>query len=318
MTARRAWIAVPAALGLVALGTLLPPLWLEIAINGVVFALLAMCLNLLYGYLGLLSFAQVAFWGIGGYAAALLVGRMGWTLLPALGGAAVIAAVVGLVVGYAALRLSRHSFAVVTLSLALLAQLVARDWIAVTRGPLGIPGLMVAPLRLPFGWQLDPGEPRQFFVLASLLALAGLGGLHALFHGPIGRTFLALKQNEPLALSQGVSPLPYKLLAVGVSAALTGAMGGLFVFHLTIVDPTIFDFYYTQTMLIMVVVGGAGSFWGVLAGVAMFSVVPEVLRITPDARLILYGALLMAAIAAMPDGMAGWMRRRLASRPRAA
>lgn len=288
----------------------LSPYWLEIAIRGAVFATLAMGLNLLYGYLGLLSFAQVAFWGVGGYTAALLASGLGWTLLPSMAAGAVVAITVGVPVGYAALRLSRHSFAVVTLSLALLAQLVARDWTSLTRGPLGIPGLAVPPLHLPFKLQLDPSDPRDFLIVASVLAVVCLSGVYWLLRGPIGRTFLALKQNEPLAMSQGVAPLPFKLLAIAISAGMTGAAGGLFVFHLSIVDPTIFDFYYTETMLVMVVVGGAGSFWGVLAGVALFSVLPEMLRITPDARMILYGALLVAVVAAMPDGIAGWLARR--------
>ena len=293
---------------------LLSPYWLEVATTGTVFALTAMALNLLYGYLGLLSFAQVAFWGVGGYAAALVATRLGWPLLPALGTAAFIAVAVGVPVGYAALRLSRHSFAVVTLSLALLAQLLARDWTALTRGPLGIPGLVVPPLALPFGFRLDPADPRDFLVLAAALTVPGLVALHVLLSGTIGRSFNALKQNEPLAVSQGLNPLPLKLLALAVSAGLTGAAGGLFVFHLTIVDPTIFDFYYTETMLVMVIVGGAGSFWGVLAGVVLFTVLPELLRITPDARLVLYGVLLVGVVASMPDGIGGWFVRRQAAR----
>lgn len=308
-------VPVLALIGAVAAARLLPPYWLEIAINGAIFATLAMGLNLLYGYLGLLSFAQVAFWGVGGYAAAILATRLGWTLLPALAAGAVLAMALGVLIGYAALRLSRHSFAVVTLSLALLAQLVARDWTALTRGPLGIPGLTVPPLPLPFGFQLDPADPRDFLVLAAMLAVSCLTALHWLLHGAIGRTLLAIKQNEPLAMSQGVSPLRFKLLALAISAGMTGAAGGLFVFHLSIVDPTIFDFYYTETMLVMVVVGGAGSFWGVLAGTALFAVLPELLRITPDTRMILYGILLVAAVAVMPEGIAGWLaRRRMARR----
>lgn len=320
MPGRIGALAVPllAVCAAVAAARLLPPYWLEIAISGVTFAVLAMGLNLLYGYLGLLSFAQVSFWGVGGYAAALLVSRLGWTLLPALAGGAVAAVAVGVPVGYAALRLSRHSFAVVTLSLALLSQLVARDWTSLTRGPLGIPGLAVSPLTLPFGWQLDPSDPRDFLVLATVLAVLCLSGVHRLVRGAIGRTFLALKQNEPLAMSQGVAPLPFKLLALTVSAGMTGAAGGLFVFHLSIVDPTIFDFYYTETMLVMVIVGGAGSFWGVLAGTVLFTIMPELLRVTPDARMILYGVLLVAAVAAMPDGLAGLVARRRAARRDAA
>ena len=81
----------------------------------------------------------------------------------------------------------------------------------------------------------------------------------------------AIKLNEPLAQSQGINPLAYKLLAIGLSALLAGMVGGLFVFYLTIVDPSVFDFYYTETMLIMVIIGGPGSFWGVLCSTAVLA-----------------------------------------------
>jgi branched-chain amino acid transport system permease protein len=123
----------------------------------------------------------------------------------------------------------------------------------------------------------------------------------------------ALKLNEPLAQSQGVNPLSYRLLALALSALLSGIVGGLFVFYLTIIDPSIFDFYYTETMLISVVIGGPGSFWGVLAASGVMTVLPDLLRFTTDLRMVLYGVALIAAMLIFPGGIGGWLyRRRLA------
>ena len=129
------------ALGLAA--TLLLPAFANDYIVGVgvsafTFTAAAICLNLVYGYAGLLSFAQLAFWGIGGYCTALLVMDAGASFGTGLIAAALLNAVLALVVGWPALRLQRDSFVIVTLSFALLAFLISRDWVDLTRGPLGL------------------------------------------------------------------------------------------------------------------------------------------------------------------------------------
>ncbi|MCC7271816.1 MAG: branched-chain amino acid ABC transporter permease [Alphaproteobacteria bacterium] len=305
---------------LAAAALVLPPLAgasgyaVTVGISFLAFAVLATGLNLVYGYIGLLSFAQVAFWAIGAYSAALLVVERGWAFLPAVAAGGLLALAAGIVVSYAALRLSRHSFAIVTLSFALLSQLVARDWVELTRGPAGIPGLPAPILLLPGLGAVAIDTPVAFYWLMLAYAVVALAFVHRLVRSRIGRTMLAIRLDEALAQAQGIDPLRYKLLAIGLSALLSGIAGGIFVFHLTIVDPSILDFYYTETMLIMVIVGGRGSFWGVLAAAAVFAVVPEALRAAPELRMVLYGAVLVAAMLAFPEGVGGWLRRRRVAR----
>jgi len=283
---------------------------LKIAIMAMVYAVLATSLNLIYGFTGLLSFAQIAFWGIGGYTAALLAVDAQWSPWLGVLAGGVMATLTSLVIGYAALRLSRHSFAIVTLSLVLLMQLIAKDWITLTRGPLGIPGLPTLNLVLPGARRLSSAEPMGFYLIILVFAVIALAGVHRLVRSRIGRTLLAIKQNEPLAQSQGVATLHYKLLAFAVSAFVAGVTGGLFVFYLSVVDPSLFDFFYTQMILIMVIIGGAGSFWGVIIASLLFTLIPELLRISPDLRLVLLGCLLVAATLALPQGIAGYFRQR--------
>ena len=235
---------------------------LALGISFATFAVLAGGLNLVYGYAGLLSFAQVGFFGIGGYAAALLVTEQGWPFIVAVAAAGVLAALVGLGIGYSSLRLSRHAFAIVTLSFALLCMIVSRDWVTLTRGAMGIPGLPVPSIGLPGGASWRLGAPSDFYYLLLGFATLAQASIYLIVTSRIGRALRAIKQNEALAQSQGINPLSYKLLAVTWSALLAGVAGALFVFYLTIVDPSIFDFYYTETMLIMVILGGPGSFWG--------------------------------------------------------
>ncbi len=277
---------------------------LGLGISFATFAVLSCGLNLVYGYTGMMSYGQVGFFGIGGYATALLVQEAHLGFVPALGAGGVLAVVISLALGYTALRLSRHAFSIVSLSFSLLCVILARDWVDLTRGPMGMPGLSVPPIALPFGGSIRLQRPADFYVAAMLVALLSHGVVWWITRSRLGRAMRTVKLNEALTQSQGISPVGLKLLAIGVSAFLAALMGGVFVFYLSIVDPSIFDFYYTEAMLIMVIVGGAGSFWCVLLAAAVFTVVPDLLRLTPDLRMVLYGLLLIAAMLLMPGGFA--------------
>lgn len=221
-----------------------------------------------------------------------------------------LAAVLGVIIAYTSLRLSRHAFAIVSLSFALLCLIIARDWVSLTRGPMGIPGLPIPEAEI---WGLGRvifDRPQTFYYVMMIFAIFANACMYRLISSRLGRTLRAIKQNEPLAQSQGINPLKYKLLTIGLSALLTGMAGGIYVFHLTIVDPSIFDFYYTETMLIMVITGGPGSFWGVLGASAVFSVLPEVLRFSTDLRMVMYGGVLIAAMLVFPRGVGGWLHSR--------
>ena len=310
-----AWVRALAAIFVTAALASLPlwsdsPYLFELGITAALFTVLSTGLNLVYGYTGLLSFAQVAFFGVGGYAAALLATGLNWPVLAGAAMGGVLATVFGLLIGYTSLRLSRHAFAIVSLSFALLCLILARDWDTLTRGPMGIPGLLAPRLAIPGIGTIAFDRPAAFYELMLAYAAVVLGFVHRLVRSRIGRAFNAIKLNQPLAESQGIDPLRYRLLAIGVSAFTTGAAGGLYVFHLTIVDPSVFDFYYTETMLIMVIVGGPGSFWGVVIASVAFSAIPDLLRFTTDLRMVLYGLVLIAAMLVMPGGIGGWIAER--------
>ncbi len=310
-TRSMAGILAPVLVGLLAL---VPPLLgdqyiLTVGISAALFAVIATAFNLVYGFTGLLCFAQVAFLGIGAYAAAILVTAFGWSFWLAAPVGALFSTAFGLIIAYSSLRLSRHSFGIATLVAALLCLIVARDWVSVTRGPMGMPGLPAPHLSLG-GTSIVFDRPDTFYWLALGYSIVATAIMWRLVRSRIGRAFMAIRQNEALAQSQGISPLSYKLLSTGISAYLTGIAGALLVFQLTIVDPSILDFYYTETMLIMVVIGGAGSFWGVLFAAIAFSILPDLLRFSQDLRMVLYGALLIAAMLSFPKGVAGVFRNR--------
>jgi ABC-type branched-subunit amino acid transport system permease subunit len=283
--------------------------FIGIAISGVIFLTVAAALNLVYGYAGLLSFAQLGFWGVGGYCSALAVMDYGRSFWEGVLFAGVVNLALAIVIGVPIIRTTRHAFVVVTLTFALLAGLVARDWVDVTRGPLGIPGLP-APSLMGFAFNTSA----RFYYIALVFTLIALAFLYCLKTSRIGLILKAIKQNDPLVQSQGISPAPYRLAAFVIAAVITGMAGAIFAFHLKIIDPSFLDFYYMQTFLIIVIIGGAGSFWAVvLAGAAMV-VLPEALRFSNELRMVIYGVVLVAAMMVMPRGISGWLEdRRIAA-----
>ncbi|MCK9513225.1 MAG: branched-chain amino acid ABC transporter permease [Pigmentiphaga sp.] len=300
----------PLGIGLLAvLAVALPlltdsPYVLGIGITSLTFAVLAMSLNLVLGYGGLLSFGQVGFFGLGAYTAALLVVDAGWNFWPAALAGALLATVFGLVIGFVSLRLSRHAFVIVTLAFTVILELVAKDWSILTRGPAGLPGLPPPEIG---GFQIE--GPQHYYWLALAVAAVLLALVYRVIQSPAGRLMQAIKMNEALAKSQGIHPLPYRLLAIGLSAFIAAIIGAVHVFNLSVVDPTIFHFYYAEAILIMVLLGGVGGFWGVIAAAVVFSIVPELLRITVDARAVIYGVLLVVMMRYMPEGLGGLPQR---------
>jgi ABC-type branched-subunit amino acid transport system permease subunit len=278
--------------------------FIDIAISGLIFLTAAASLNLVYGYAGLLSFAQLGFWGVGGYSAALAVMDFGCSFWTGVLFAGAVNFALAMLIGVPIIRTTRHAFVVVTLTFALLAGLIARDWVDVTRGPLGIPGLPAPSL---MGFAFDTSA--RFYYIALVFTLSALASLYCL---------KAIKQNDPLVQSQGISPGPYKLAAFVIAAAITGMAGAIFAFHLKIIDPSFLDFYYMQTFLIIVIIGGAGSFWAVVVAGAAMVVLPEALRFSDELRMVIYGVILVAVMMLMPRGISGWLEdRRVAALRRA-
>ena len=272
------------------------------------FAVLATSLNLIFGFTGLLSFAQVGFWGVGAYVAAIGSADYGlspWLAFPLAGA---FTGLLAILVGIPALRVSRASFVIVSLSFTLLVTLLSRSWVDVTRGPLGIPGLPAPSIRLGGRVLLDGHDPLAFYLVMLGFAALALGVMFALVRSPIGRILLATNQNEALARSQGINVTRYQLLAFAVAAAFSGMTGGLYIFHLGIVDPSIFDTNYSEMLLIIVILGGAGNFWTVIVAAFVLTAVPELLRFDPELRLVMFGAVLVTAALVLPGGLGGYLR----------
>jgi branched-chain amino acid transport system permease protein len=295
-----------AVLGASALALLAAPVWLaspyhlHVLIMAGIFAILALSLNLLLGYTGQLSLGHAAFFGIGAYTSALLALKLDWSFWLALPSAAVASGLAGWGIGRLALKLRGAYFVLVTISFAGVVSLVSVNWMDLTNGPLGLPGVPAPELG---PWSLRTKTAYYYLVLAAA-ALAYLV-CHRLVHSRIGRALVALRENEPLAESVGIDGTRYLVLAAVVSAALAGVAGSLYAHYTRFVSPEVFLFTYTVTMVIMVIAGGQGTLLGPVIGALLFTALPEALReaMSWQWQMLAYGVILIVLVFFLPRGI---------------
>jgi len=291
---------------LLALAALTLPLWianayfLHVVIMAGIFGVLASSLNLLLGYTGQLSLGHAAFFGIGAYASALLTLRWEWSFWLALPAAVLAAGIAGWAIGRLALKLRGAYFVLVTISFAGVIALISINWMDLTNGPLGLPGVPAPELG---PWSLRTKSAYYYLVLAAVVLAYEV--CRRLVDSRIGRAFVALRENEALAESVGVDGTRYLVLAAVVSAGLAGLAGSLYAHYTRFVSPEVFLFTYTVTMVIMVVAGGKGTLAGPLVGAVLFTVLPEALRAATSWQwqMLAYGLILVVLVFFLPRGI---------------
>jgi branched-chain amino acid transport system permease protein len=315
------------------------PLWvtslyvLHIVITAGIFIIAAMSLNLLLGYAGQLSLGHVAFFGIGAYTSALV--SLGFDIhltddfslgigpqpvwLAMLAGL-LVAGLFGFGVGKIAFRVRGAYFVIVSISFAEVVRLVAVNWVELTQGPMALNNIPPLTLGIPGVFAFTFLRKPAYFYVVLAVAVASYVVIRRLVNSQAGRAMIALRENEALASSVGIDVTRYLVLATVTSAAMAGAAGALYAHYVRIVDPDIFLFIYTVTMVIMVITGGKGTLTGPLVGGAIFGILPEVLRamaIRPEVQWIIYGVLMVLVVYFLPEGivpaikrsLAGWKRR---------
>ena len=268
-----------------------------------IFAILALSLDIIIGYLGELTLGHAAFFATGAYVSALLATNFElpfWVTLPTAG---LAAGCLGVLVGIPSFRLKGPYFAIVTLSFAQIIGLIITNWISITRGPMGITKIPAPKLDLPFLPLIEFNTELSYYYIVLALVCASIFVTRTLIASRTGRAIIAIRENDALAKSIGIDVYRYKIVAFGIGTALAGVSGAAYAHYVRVVTPHLADLYYMSNALIMVVVGGAGSITGALLGSFVFTVVPESLRIVGDARGIIFGVVLLLAIIYLPDGI---------------
>jgi branched-chain amino acid transport system permease protein len=278
---------------------------LHILILSAMYVAFALSFDIAAGHVGAISLAHPVFFGLGAYTAAILGRSLNSPFWANMLISGILAITLSALMGLFAFRLADLSFAIATLGLALSAQLVSLNWVEVTGGPMCTRGVPRPSLLLGQDHAIYlTSQPAYFYLFLGLdIVVAVLYVLTTT--GRLGRTLTAIRNDEVLASTVGIDVIRYKRVAFYLGAGIAGAVGSLWAQYITVVCPDYLGIAYTNTLLIIVFIGGAASFFGVTMGAIILTVVPEILRIAPEIRLILYGAILLIMVIAMPNGLAG-------------
>jgi branched-chain amino acid transport system permease protein len=292
-----------AGIGAVATPFFLKPFGIYLLSMWAVLTIAAIGLNLTLGYAGQVSLAQGAFVGIGAYTEALLA-QAGVPFPLAFIAAGLLCFVIGWILGYPALRVQHHYLAFVTLAFTTLVFLVLRNEQWLTNGIYGLNGITRPVL---FGWSTGKALSFYFFSLGVLVALAL--AVWWMLHSPWGRAFVALRENPIRAASLGLDTRRYTLMAFAIGSSLAGLSGALYAPLVQFVEPASFTLNMSFNLLLMVIVGGSGYFFGPFVGALVAVLLPEWMRVAEGYYLIVYAALVMAMMAFCPSGILGLAER---------
>jgi ABC-type branched-subunit amino acid transport system ATPase component/ABC-type branched-subunit amino acid transport system permease subunit len=267
-------------------------------------AIVGIGLNVLLGLTGQVSFGHVGFYAIGAYTVAVLTVAAKWSFWLALPAAAALAGLVGALLALPALRVKGPYLAMVTIAFGFIVEHVAVEWRGVTGGQNGIMGIA----------QPNGMGERGVAILSIVIAALAALGFRQLARSRWGAAMRAVRDAETAAESIGLNPVAIKAVAFAISAVCAGIAGALFAPLSGFVTPSTFAFSQSILFVLAVVIGGAGSVAGPLAGAAIVVLLPEVLAGLAEYRLLFFGGLLLAVLLIAPDGVVG-AAGRLFSRP---
>jgi branched-chain amino acid transport system permease protein len=281
------------------------------------YAIVVLGLNLFIGYAGQISLGHAAFFGLGAYGSAILTVTYHFPAWPAMLLTAAAMVLVALVIGLPTLRLSGHYLAMATLGFNYVVSSIFVNWDSVTGGPSGLSGV---PSLTIGGLSFDSDV--KFHYLVWTFALLALTLCLNLVRSSVGRGLAALAQDEVAAACLGVDVRRSKIGVFVLSAVLASVAGSLYAHYFGYVNPDAFSIFKSLDLVIMVVVGGMGSIWGTLFGVAFITVLPHLLDFFESYTEIIHGVILVLILLFLPQGLVSglvdlvrirWARRRLAA-----
>ncbi len=296
-------LALPAILGL---------FFSEVLVNTGLFVLMALGLNIVVGFAGLLDLGYAAFFAIGAYTMGVLtssefVYHIGWNFWEALPVAVLAAMMAGVLLGIPVLRIRGDYLAIVTLGFGEIIRLLAtsdllKPWLGDGLGLHGIPKPIIGSFEFTASPQL------YYLVLAGCLLVFFVS--RRVKNSRIGRAWIAVREDEDVAQAMGIDTVRTKLLAFGMGAAFGGLSGAIFASKLQTIYPTSFNLLVSINVLSVIIIGGMGSVPGVLVGALALVGLPELLREFSDFRLMLYGAVLVLMMLVRPEGLLPEARRK--------
>jgi len=282
----------------------------HLAIIFAIYAILAVSLQLIVGFTGLISLAHAAFYGVGAYSVALILENTGFGFFPALVLGILVSAIAAFLIGIVLSKFRDDYYALGSLGFTVIVFSIFLNWQELTRGPLGIPGINRPEL---FGFVFS----ENIVYLGLALILLGLCYAFSTFvtKSSFGRALQAIREDEVALSVFGYHTSWFKLAVFVMGAGMAAIAGGLFASYITFIDPSSFGVPESVFMLSVIILGGLGSLRGAVIGALVLVLLPEALRFvgfTPDIaaqmRQVIYGLMLVFLMLYRPQGLAGTYR----------
>jgi branched-chain amino acid transport system permease protein len=265
-----------------------------------IYTILTLSLNLLNGYVGLLSIGHAAFYGVGAYASAKLVMTLGLPFPLAMLGAGAVAGIMGYLIAKPTLRLSGIYMTLATLGFNMIFFLILQNWMSFTNGPLGI--MDIPPPNI-FGYEIETRVQYYYFVF--FLVLLTVVSMHRLMTCRFGRALVSIRENELAAEAMGVHTTRYKIQAFVLAAFYAGIAGSFYAHFVKYISPDSFYIYESFILLAMLAFGGQGNLIGPVVGAAVLIIVPEIFRFLQEYRMLVYGGVLITMMLVRRQGLLG-------------
>jgi branched-chain amino acid transport system permease protein len=286
--------------------------FLHILVIAGIYIILTLGLNLMVGVTGLAALGHIAFACVGAYTSSLLALNYGISPWIGLITGACFASLLGLVIGFPSIRLKGDYLALATFGFGVIVYSVSKNWVDLTRGPMGLPGI---PKFAVFSFELQPVWTYLFLTTAFVLFTAFT--INRIVDSPFGRALKSIREDEVASLSIGKDVNRYKLIVFMAGAFFAGIAGSLYAHYITFIDPSSFTVMESIAVLLMVVFGGMGSIRGSFIGALILVIFPEMLRflgmpssVAAPLRQMIYGLLLIILMLKRPQGIAGKYRFR--------
>ena len=309
----RDWLGlILVACALASAPAVLPPFAMTLFTEALILGLFAMSLDLMVGYTRLISFGHAAAYGLGAYTSGYLLLHTDIPMVFAVAAAALFSGVVAIGVAWVCTLASGVSFSMLTLAFAQLLYAVAFKWTSVTGASDGLAGIPRRPG--PFGITLFSGKAGFYYLVLACL-LGAFVFSRSLVRSPFGAVLRGIRENEAKTLSLGYDTRRYKIAVVAIAFMLGGLAGALYAPFAGFANTELLFWLFSGQVLIMVIVGGAGTLVGPIIGAAFFMLVSNVLSSWTDSWALFFGLLFILFVLFAPQGIWGLAKRAFAAQP---
>ena len=268
------------------------------------YIVLALGLNVVMGFTGLLNIGHAAFYAVGAYTTAILMVRYGmsfWLTIPV---GMFFGVILGIILGFPTLRVRDDYLAIVTLGFGQIVYIVANNWMGLTRGPRGIPGIPAPQLGFSNYQIVIDSYPTYYFLILTFVFFT-IYACVRIKDSRIGLAWMAIREDEDVAAVMGINLVYYKTMAFGFSAALGALAGSFFAVFQSFVSPNSFTIIESVIIITIPILGGLGSIPGTIIGAIVMIGGPEIFRAASEYRMVIMGAFMVLMMIVRPEGLFG-------------